>query len=211
VKNFPFLIIAFLINIASVAQELLPIKLLPPQTKKGKSLMEALEGRCTTREYSDRAMSLQDISNVLWAANGINRAKEMKHTAPTAVNWQEIDVYAVLGKGIYLYDPHDSTLYPVVKGDLREQAGTQEYVKTAPLNLIYVADYAKMKSAEEAKKESYASADAAFIAENVYLLCAAFDMGCVVRASVDREKLSVTMKLRSEQKIVLGQTVGFLK
>ena len=156
-------------------------------------------------------MSLQDISNVLWAANGINRVKEMKHTAPTAVNWQEIDIYVVLGKGIYRYDPHDSTLYPVVKGDLREQAGTQDYVKTAPLNLIYVADYSKMKNAEEAKKESYASADAAFIAENVYLVCAAFDMGCVVRASVDKEKLSVTMKLRPEQKIVLGQTVGFLK
>jgi SagB-type dehydrogenase family enzyme len=148
---------------------------------------------------------------VLWAANGINRVKEMKHTAPTAVNWQEIDVYVILGKGIYRYDPHDSTLYPVVKGDLREHAGTQDYVKTAPLNLIYVADYSRMKSAEEAKKESYASADAAFIAENVYLVCAAFDMGCVIRASVDREKLSATMKLRPEQKIVLGQTVGFLK
>lgn len=210
-KKFIFLSIALIFSLIAISQELLPIKLLPPQTEKGKSLMKALEGRCTTREYSDRAMSLQDISNVLWAANGINRAKEMKHTAPTAVNWQEIDVYVVLGKGIYLYDPHDSTLYPVVKGDLREQAGTQEYVKTAPLNLIYVADYAKMKSAEEEKKESYASADAAFIAENVYLVCAAFNMGCVVRASVDREKLAVTMKLRAEQKIVLGQTVGFLK
>ena len=135
----------------------------------------------------------------------------MKHTAPTAVNWQEIDVYAVVGKGIYRYDPQDSTLYPVVKGDWREQAGTQDYIKTAPLNLIYVADYNKMKNAEEAKKDSYASADAAFIAENVYLFCAAFDMGCVVRASVDRDKLAATMKLRPEQKIIFGQTVGFLK
>jgi len=210
-KNLLIIIISFIISSVAVSQELHPIKLLPPQTEKGKTLMKALEERCSTREYSDRAMSLQDISNVLWAANGINRVKEMKHTAPTAVNWQEIDIYVVLGKGIYRYDPHDSTLYPVVKGDLREQAGTQDYVKTAPLNLIYVADYAKMKSAEEAKKESYASADAAFIAENVYLVCAAFDMGCVVRASVDKEKLSVTMKLRPEQKIVLGQTVGFLK
>jgi len=210
-KNLLLLIIAFISSTVAVSQELQPIKLLPPQTEKGKTLMKALEERCSTREYSGRAMGLQDISNVLWAANGINRANEMKHTAPTAVNWQEIDIYVVLGKGIYRYDPHDSTLYPVVKGDLREQAGTQEYVKTAPLNLIYVADYSKMKSAEEAKKESYASADAAFIAENVYLICAAFDMGCVVRASVEREKLSESMKLRPEQKIVLGQTVGFLK
>ena len=210
-KNFLFLIIAFIFSIIAVSQELQPVKLLPPQTEKGKTLMKALEERRSTREYSDRAMSLQDISNVLWVANGINRVKEMKHTAPTAVNWQEIDIYVVLGKGIYRYEPHDSTLYPIVKGDLREQAGTQDYVKTAPLNLIYVADFAKMKSAEESKKESYASADAAFIAENVYLVCAAFDMGCVVRASVDKEKLSVTMKLRPEQKVVLGQTVGFLK
>lgn len=210
-KNLIFIIIAFIYSIVAVSQELQPLKLVPPQTEKGKSLMKALEERRTTREYSDRAMSLQDISNVLWAANGINRVKEMKHTAPTAVNWQEIDVYVVLSKGIYLYNPLDSTLYPVIGGDLREQAGTQEYVKTAPLNLIYVADYSKMKNAEEARKESYASADAAFIAENVYLFCAAFDMGCVVRASVDREKLSATMKLRPEQKIVLGQTLGFLK
>jgi len=210
-KKSLLIVIAFIFSIVAVAQELQPIKLLPPQTEKGKSLMKALEERRTTREYSERAMSLQDISNVLWAANGINRVKEMKHTAPTAVNWQEIDVYIVLGKGIYLYNPHDSTLFPVVKGDLREQAGTKDYVKTAPLNLIYVADYTKMKNAEEAKKEAYASADAAFIAENVYLFCAAFDMGCVVRASVDREKLSATMKLRPEQKIVLAQTVGYLK
>jgi SagB-type dehydrogenase family enzyme len=210
-KKSLLIVIAFIFSIVAVAQELQPIKLLPPQTEKGKSLMKALEERRTTREYSERAMSLQDISNVLWAANGINRVKEMKHTAPTAVNWQEIDVYIVLGKGIYLYNPHDSTLYPVVKGDMREQAGTQDYVKTAPLNFIYVADYTKMKNAEEAKKEAYASADAAFIAENVYLFCAAFDMGCVVRGSMDREKLSATMKLRSEQKIVLAQTVGYLK
>ena len=210
-KKLLILIIAFIFSTIAVSQELQPIKLLPPQTGKGKTLMKALEERRSTREFSDRAMSLQDISNVLWAANGINRVKEMKHTAPTALNWQEIDIYVVLGKGIYRYEPHDSTLYPVAKGDLREQAGTQEYVKTAPVNLIYVADYAKMKSAEESKKESYASADAAFIAENVYLVCAAFDMGCVVRASVDKEILSATMKLRQEQKIVLGQTVGFLK
>jgi len=210
-KNLVIIFIACIVSLISVAQELQSIKLLPPQSGKGKSLMKALEERRTTREYSDRAMSLQDISNVLWAANGINRVKEMKHTAPTAVNWQEIDVYAVVGKGIYRYDPQDSTLYPVVKGDWREQAGTQDYIKTAPLNLIYVADYNKMKNAEEAKKDSYASADAAFIAENVYLFCAAFDMGCVVRASVDRDKLAATMKLRPEQKIIFGQTVGFLK
>lgn len=210
-KNILILIIAFIFSTVAVSQEFQPIKLLPPETEKGKTLMKALEERCTTREYSDRAMSLQDISNVLWAANGINRVKELKHTAPTAMNWQEIEVYVVLGKGIYRYDPHDSTLYPVVKGDHRDKAGTQDYVKTAPLNLVYVADYTKMKNAEEAKMESYASADAAFIAQNVYLLCAAFDMGCVVRASVDREKLSATLKLQPDQHIVFGQTIGFLK
>jgi SagB-type dehydrogenase family enzyme len=210
-KNILFVVIALIFSVIAKSQDLQSIKLLPPETEKGKSVMKALQERCTTREYSDRAMSLQDISNVLWAANGINRVNEMKHTAPTAVNWQEIDVYVVLGKGIYLYNPHDSTLYPVVKGDFRAQTGTQDYVKNAPLNLIYVADYNKMKNADEAKKESYASADAAFIAENVYLFCSAFNMGCVIRASVDRDKLSETMKLRPEQKIVFGHTIGFLK
>jgi nitroreductase len=113
--------------------------------------MKAFQERYSIREYFDIALSLQDILNVLWAANGIHRVKEMKHTAPTAVNWQEID-NVVLGKGIYRYDPHDSTLYTFSKGDLRELAETQEYVKTAPPNLIYVADYTKMKNTEEAKR-----------------------------------------------------------
>ncbi len=210
-KNNLYVFILLIFSVVASAQDLQPIKLLPAQTDKGKSLMKALEERRTTREYSDRAMSLQDISNLLWAADGINRVAEMKHTAPTAVNWQEIDIYVVLGKGIYLYNPHDSTLIPVAKGDLRYLAGTPEYVKTAPLNLVLVADYGRMKNAEETKKEAYASADAAFISENIYLFCAAFDMGCVVRATVDRGPLSAALKLRSDEGIMFAQTIGYLR
>jgi nitroreductase len=210
-KSSLLIFCVLILSLTAVSQELQSIKLLPPQVEKGKTVMEALAQRQSTREYSDRAMSLQDISNVLWAANGINRVKEMKHTSPSAMNWQEIDVYVILGKGIFRYEPHDSTLYPVAKGNYRELAGTQDYVKIAPLNLIYVADVARMKNAEITKIESYAAADAAFIAENVYLFCAAFDMGCVVRASIDRDKLSAIMQLNAGQRIVLGQTIGFLK
>lgn len=185
------------------------IQLLPTSSfSSGKTVMQALQDRHSTREFSDKELGLQQLSDLLWAANGINREDVNKRTAPSAMNKQEIDVYVFLKTGIYLYDAHALQLKPITAGDHRAAAGMQDYVATAPVNLVYVADYSKMGGSDDSK-EIYSSADAAFIGENVYLYCSAFDLACVFRASIDKDVAAKLMNLNETQKVVSAQTVGF--
>jgi nitroreductase len=190
------------------AQELKPIILPPPQTDGGRPLMQVLKERKTSREFGSEKLPPQILSNLLWAAFGINRP-EGKRTAPSAMNWQEMDVYVATADGLFIYDAKASRLGPVLAQDVRAATGTQPFVAGAPLNLVYVADLAKTGGAGDA--ELYTSADAGFIAQNVYLFCASEGLATVVRGSVDRAALAKVMKLRPEQKIVLAQTVGYPK
>jgi len=126
------------------------------------------------------------------------------------MNWQEIDIYVITADGTYVYDAAKNQLQPVAKEDLRSLAGTQSYVATAPVNLVYVADMTKVTGDAEGK-EVYTGADTGFIAQNVYLYCASEGLATVVRASVDRDALGKALKLKPTQKIVLTQTVGYPK
>ena len=173
--------------------------------------MQALKLRQTSRSFDSKALPLQELSNLLWAANGINRSESGKRTAPTAVNWQEIDVYVALPEGLYLYEARTHSLTPAVAKDLRGATGPQPFVKDAPLNLVYVADLAKMKNASEDNKNLYSGTDTGFISQNVYLYCASQGLATVVRGMVDRPSLSKAMNLRPEQRIILAQTVGYPK
>jgi SagB-type dehydrogenase family enzyme len=193
------------------AQSPAEIKLPAPDTTGGKPLMAVLKARQSVREFSPDSLPLPVLSNLLWAADGINRSESGKRTAPSAMNWQEIDVYVALGHGAYLYDAKNHALVPVVEGDIRAQTGMQPFVGEAALNLVYVADYAKISRAPDSLLPVYTTADAAFIAENVYLFCASEGLGVVVRASVDGVALAKTLKLRPEQHVVLAQTVGYPK
>jgi SagB-type dehydrogenase family enzyme len=189
-----------------------PIQLPPAQTEIGKPLMQALKLRQTSRNFDSKPLPLQELSNLLWAANGINRPDSGKQTAPSAMNWQEIDVYVALPDALYLYDAKMHTLTPVVAKDLREATTTgQSFVKDAPVNLVYVADMSRATRGSEADKSFYSAADAGFIAQNVYLYCASQGLATVVRGSVDRVALAPAMKLRPDQRIVLAQTVGYSK
>jgi len=210
-KNAILIICSFLMGFSAISQDIQPIKLLPPQLDKGKSLMQALQDRHSTREFADKELSLQELSNLLWAANGINRQEAKKRTAPTAMNWQDIDVYVFLKEGIFYYDALAMELKPLVQGDKRSLAGTQPFVAGAPVNLVLVSDYARMGMAREESKPAYASADAAFVGENVYLFCAAFDLNCVLRASIDKDAIAKLLNLRPEQHAVFGITIGFPK
>jgi SagB-type dehydrogenase family enzyme len=183
--------------------------LLPPQTEGGMPLMKALKNRKTSREFSGKDISSQQLSNLLWAACGINRPNEKKRTAPSAMNYQEVDVYIATAKGLFLYNPEKHNLSEILKDDIRDKTGKQDFVKTAPLTLVYVADYSKMAKADEKTKDSYAMADAAFISENVYLFCASEGLVTGVRALIDKDILSKAMKLKPNQQIVLAQCVGF--
>ena len=207
-RYFLFLSV-IMVYVSLSAQELKPIKLPEPQTGIGKPLMEALKLRQTSRSFNLKPLSVQDLSNLLWAADGINRPDDGKRTAPSAMNWQEIGIYVVLADGAYLYDVKTNLLNPVTAGDLREKCGSQDFVKSAPLNLVYVADMSKVTSKNEDDRTLYTAADCGFIAQNVYLYCASQNLAVVVRGSVDRGNLAGALKLKPEQKIILAQTVGF--
>jgi nitroreductase len=190
-------------------QEITPLALPAPQTTGGKPLMQVLKERKSVREFGPEQLSRQTLSNLLWAAWGINRA-DGRRTAPSASNRQEIDVYVIMAEGAYLYDARATALKPVVRTDLRKSAGTQPYVAEAPVNLVYVADLGKL-GGDDAARLATANADTGFIAQNVYLFCASEGLGTVVRGSVNRVELSKALNLRVDQRITLAQSVGYGK
>ncbi len=194
---------------APAAQELAPVTLPPPQTDGGMPLMKALKLRASSRAFAPDPLAPQTLSNLLWAAWGINRPQEGKRTAPSARNWQEIDVVVVNATGAYLYDAKANVLKPIAAGDLRPLTGVQDFVKEAPVNLLFVADASRMPGAQGAPSTAYA--DAGFIAQNVYLFCASESLAVVVRASFDAPALAKALKLTDKQTVLLAQTVGFPK
>jgi nitroreductase len=191
------------------AQELSPVPLPPPQTEGGKALMQALKLRATARAFAPDPLPPQTLANLLWAAWGINRPQEGKRTAPSARNWQEIEVVVVNATGAYLYDAAGNALKPLVAGDLRALTGTQDFVKDAPVTLVLVADTSRMQAGTDPQPMAYA--DAAFVSQNVYLFCASEGLATGVRASLDRPALARALKLRDSQLVVFAQSVGFPK
>jgi SagB-type dehydrogenase family enzyme len=187
------------ICISCTAQD---IPLPAPQQTGGKPLMEALNDRQTTREFIDRELDEQTLSDLLWAAYGFNR--EDKRTVPSANDRQEFSIYAVLKSGVYVYDAKQNILVQKVKGDFRAQTGEQDFVAVAPLNLVYVADLKKNEAAG-------AATDVGFISQNVYLYCASAGLGTVVRGWFDRGKVKAALQLGENEEPILTQTVGYKK
>ena len=213
-RSIPFAIVLFIVSFIAAgplaAQELQPIKLPPPQTDGGKPLMQVLKTRHTTREFDTAKLTPQVLSNLLWAGFGVNR-DDGKRTAPSAVNWQEIDIYVFLEEGTYVYQAKENVLKPVASGDLRAAAGAQAFVATVPVNLVYVADLAKTGKIAPEQRDIWSPADAGFIAENVYLFCASEGLNVVVRGMIDKAALAAKLQLRPDQKIWLAQSIGYPK
>jgi SagB-type dehydrogenase family enzyme len=185
------------------------IQLPNPQREGGKPLMSALNDRMSVRAFSDEKLPMQTLSNLLWAAFGINRP-DGRRTAPSAKNWQETDIYVATADGVYLYDAKKNALDPVEMKDIRAMTGMQPFVKDAAVNLVYVADYSKVNEAGPSG-QLLVGADTGLISENVYLFCASEGLATVVRANVDRDALAKELKLRPDQKIMLAQSVGYPK
>jgi nitroreductase len=186
-----------------------PIQLPSPQTEGGKPLMQALKDRMTIRTFAEEKLPMQTLSNLLWAAFGINRP-DGRRTAPSAKNWQEIDIYVATPDGLFLWDAQKNALNPISTKDIRTLTGTQPYVKEASVDLVYVADYSKV-SGGGMDQNVLVGADTGLISENVYLFCASEGLATVVRAGIDRDALAKEMKLKQEQKIILAQSVGYPK
>ena len=193
------------------AQDSEIVKLPAPKMTGGRPLMECLKARQSSRDFGSDKLSPQDLSNLLWAANGINRPDSGKRTAPSAVNWQDIDIYISTPEGLFLYLHKEHALKKILSEDVREAMGTQEFVKSVPVNLIYVSDYSKLAVGTNEDKRFYSGAHTGFISQNVYLFCASEGLATVVRGLVDKPTLAKVMKLKSDQKIILSQSIGYPK
>ncbi|SCK28136.1 SagB-type dehydrogenase domain-containing protein [Variovorax sp. HW608] len=181
---------------------------LPAPRLQAATLEEALQRRCSTRIFLPDSLSLEELSAVLWAAFGVNRPESGGRTAPSARGWQEVLVYAVMAEGAWRYDGQAHRLDLVKAGDLRAATGVQDFVGSAPLNLVYVADFERMHDAREEDRVFLAGVDAGCIAENVYLYCAAAGLATVVRALIDRRNLAQALDLKPTQRIALAQSIG---
>ena len=213
-RSVPFaIVLSFVVLVTAgplAAQDLQPIKLPPPETDGGKPLMQVLKSRHTTRAFDTATLTPQVLSNLLWAGFGVNR-DDGKRTAPSAVNWQEIDIYVFLAEGTYVYQAKENLLKPVAAGDLRGATGSQPFVATVPVDLVYVADLAKTGKIAPEQRDVWSPANAGFIAENVYLFCASEGLNVVVRGMIDKVALAAKLQLRPDQKIWLAQSVGYPK
>jgi len=220
-RFFAMASMALLASGAAIAQELKPIVLPAPQVQGGKPLMQALALRTTSREFARSELPAQTLSNLLWAAWGINRPKKKMRTAPSAMDWQETDIYVVMKAGVFIYDAASNTLKADVSGDYRALTGTQPFVQDAPVTLVYVADERRMvipsdwpkelKDATKEVKSVFKWADSAVISENVYLFAASEGLATGTRAMVDRPALARALKLNDNQSITMAQCVGFPK
>lgn len=186
------------------------ILLPPPEKHGGLPLMEALAIRHSSRDFAPDPLSIQLLSNLLWAAYGINRT-DGGRTAPSALNAQEIDVFLALPSGAYRYDAVVSELHLVAASDLRRITGYQDFVDEAPLDLVYVADYTRMNLVPVGQRESYAAVAAGAITQNVYLFAASNGLATIIRAWIDRVAIADALGLTHDQQVLLSQTVGYTR
>jgi Nitroreductase family len=188
------------------------IELPPPIMEGGRSLMQSLKDRQSIRDYSERSLPQQILSNLLWAAWGVNRAESDGRTAPTWRHVHALDIYLAMADGVWRYEPKGHRILFHMPGDLRAQTTTgQPFVATAPLSLIYAFDMSKVSGTAESEGIAAAAACVGMVGENVYLYCAAEGLATVFRQSVPGAKLARVLNLPSAQIIQFAQTVGYPK
>jgi SagB-type dehydrogenase family enzyme len=192
----------------SSAQVIETISLPPVNKSGGIPLMEALQKRQSQRSYSSRELSMQQMSDMLWAAYGINRPDGFR-TAPSARTWNEFDIYIIKAEGWYVYDPHQHAMLKMGNEDLRVHSATQDFAHNAPVNLVFVADFDRMTNADDDFRRFYSATDVGYISQNVYLYCASEGLATIVRGQIDKVKAKEVLKLRPNQHIILAQTVGY--
>ena len=188
------------------AQETIP--LVPPQMTGGMPIMEALAKRSTARAFDSRDLSDQQMSDLLWAAFGINRP-DGKRTAPSARNYQETDIYVLLPQGVYIYDAEAHRLNRLMEGDIRELGGTQDFVKDAPVTLVLIADLTKINQGGTGDKLQTAYIDAGYISQNIYLYCTSEGLATGARGLIDRPALGDKLNLKETQAIIIAHSVGY--
>lgn len=192
-----------------VAQDTIVLKV--PSQEGEMSLTEALQKRKSTRSYSEGNLTDQQLSDLLWSAFGINRPEEMKRTAPSSRNQQEMDIYVFTVDGVFVYDAVNHAIIRIMNDDLRKYTGKQDFVENAAVNLVYIADHSKSKSDDPVSRSKTSHINTGFIAQNVYLYSASQGLGCVVRGYMDKEALAAKLSLNENQEIIVAQSVGIIE
>jgi SagB-type dehydrogenase family enzyme len=188
------------------------IKELPePKKRGGMRLMKALNQRQSSREFVDKQMSDQMLSNLLWAAFGINRPESGKRTAPSSHNVQDIQIYLTTSEGAFLYLPEKNALKEIVSEDVRSKTGKQDFVANASVNLVYVSDFSEYSEGSKQQHMVTAGTHCGFIGQNVYLFCASEDLNVVFRGWIDKKLIKKTLNLKEDQHVMYSQSVGFPK
>lgn len=210
-KKVQLLLVCLVLSAAAFAADKV-VKLPKPNLNRSGAVMKALSERQSTREYASKALSLADLSDLLWAANGINRSDSGKRTAPSAMNKQDVDVYVVLPEGTYLYDAKKHQLNLVAEGDHRGAvAGGQAFVKTAPVSLVLVSDISRFGDAKSARNQLMGAMDAGIVSQNISLFCSSANLATVPRASMDFDQLKKVLKLKETQMSMMNHPVGYFK
>lgn len=211
-RKLAFIFTTLLLITTMQAQDLKVIKLNTPDKSRGSSVMKALSDRHSDREYDSTDLSKQDLSDLLWAANGINRT-DGKRTAPSALNKQDVDIYVIMKEGAYLYDAKSNSLQPIAKGDHRKAvAGRQDFVMAAPVSLVLVSDLSRFGNIPNKEHvKLMAAVDAGCVCQNINLFCAATGLETVPRASMDIDALKQILKLTDSQLPLMNNPVGYPK
>jgi nitroreductase len=191
-------------------QQPVDVPLSPPRMD-GRPLMGMLALRQSRRDFAPTPLPMELLSDLLWAAFGVNRADTGGRTAPSALNAQEIDVYAAMASGLYLYEAKRHGLRRVADVDARRITGYQDFVDDAPLDLVYVANHRPTVPVPHEQRDINAAACVGAIAQNVYLFCAAEGLATVVRGWFDRAALGKVVRLGPKQRVLLTQTVGYAR
>ncbi|MBQ3809781.1 MAG: nitroreductase family protein [Kiritimatiellae bacterium] len=190
-----------------------PAKIVLPAPKRAAMpLGEALAKRATHRAFSAEPLSDQELSDLLWAANGYNRPEEKKRTAPTAINRQEVDLYVCRADGAFLYDAAENALVRVCKDDLRGltgRPGPNNFALAAPVALVYTIDFERQgMQGRPADSTKYACVDCGFVGQNVYLHCAATGLNTVFLGSLKPTEIAAALGLPETRVPLFAQTVG---
>ena len=210
-RKVQLLLLCLFISVATFAADKV-IRLPKPNLNRNSEVMEAFANRHSTREYAAKALTLTDLSDLLWAANGINRPEEGKRTAPTAMNKQDVDVYVVLPEATYLYDAKAHQLNLVAEGDHRGVvAGGQAFVKSAPVSLLLVSDLSRLGDAKNTHTQLMGAMDTGIVSQNISIFCSAVKLATVPRASMDTAKLKSILKLTDTQLPLMNHPVGYHK
>jgi SagB-type dehydrogenase family enzyme len=192
------------------AQELKPVRLTPPNKMRGSTVMKALNDRRSIREYTDELLRPQDLSDLLWAANGINRP-DGKRTAPSCRNLQDVEIYVITAAGAYLYEAGDHSLKPVAAGDHRKAvAAGQDFAKSAPVSIVLVADMTKYGNMSEQSK-MMAAVDVGIVCQNICIACSGLGLATVPRATMDMAMLKTVLKLTEQHLLLMNNPVGYPK